>query len=139
MHYRCNGRFVRTAHRYVDRGITVCPEWSEFKAFVDDMGVKPSGLTLDRIDNDKGYSKTNCRWVTASEQNTNKERTVMVEFEGETLPLVDVARRVGIDRNVLNTRLHRGLTLAEAINKPIRKRTRKPKCSISQFNSQPAL
>jgi DNA-directed RNA polymerase specialized sigma24 family protein len=139
MHYRCNGRFVRTAHRYVDRGITVCPEWSEFKAFVDDMGVKPSGLTLDRIDNDKGYSKTNCRWVTASAQNTNKERTVMVEFEGETLPLVDVARRVGIDRNVLNTRLHRGLTLTEAINKPIRKRTRKPKCSISQFNSQPAL
>lgn len=59
---------------YGARGITVDPDWEAFENFYRDMGDRPEGLTLDRVDNNKGYSKGNCRWATHSEQNRNKER-----------------------------------------------------------------
>jgi hypothetical protein len=73
MRGRCNNK---TDARYADyggRGIKVCKRWNDsFAAFYADMGKRPKGLTLDRIDNDKGYSKKNCRWATYRDQNLNK-------------------------------------------------------------------
>lgn len=66
----------RARRWYFDRGITVCLRWADdrrgFHNFLDDMGECPEGLELDRIDNDKGYSPENCRWVTKSEQVRNR-------------------------------------------------------------------
>jgi hypothetical protein len=70
----------KTDERYADyggRGIKVCPEWDDFWVFVEDMGEKPSPMhTLDRIDNDKGYSKDNCRWATKLEQTENRRTRI---------------------------------------------------------------
>ena len=59
---------------YAGRGITCDPRWARFENFLADMGEAPPGLTLDRIDNDGGYSKANCRWATYSQQNANQRR-----------------------------------------------------------------
>lgn len=69
-------RCTRPTHaRYVDyggRGITVCEQWRKFDGFYADMGDRPDGLSLDRKDNNAGYSPGNCRWATPSEQMKNR-------------------------------------------------------------------
>lgn len=58
--------------KYTPRGITVCPQWESFDQFLADMGLRPAGKTLDRINNDGNYEPGNCRWATAKEQAANK-------------------------------------------------------------------
>ena len=72
MKQRCNNSNHPNYEYYGGRGITVCKEWKIFKNFYLDMGRKPQGLTLDRIDNDGNYCKTNCKWATEEEQKANR-------------------------------------------------------------------
>jgi len=69
---RCTNKKSTNYKNYGGRGISVCDEWLLFDNFYKDMGDDKKGLTLDRIDNDKGYTKENCRWATYSEQADNK-------------------------------------------------------------------
>lgn len=69
---RCNNANRENYDNYGGRGITVCNRWLKFEIFFADMGERPKGLTIERIDNDKGYYKENCIWATASEQQHNR-------------------------------------------------------------------
>ena len=72
MRARCTRASHKSYPNYGGRGITVCDRWREFANFLSDMGERPDGMTLDRIDNDGNYEPLNCRWATASQQQQNK-------------------------------------------------------------------
>lgn len=94
MKARCNSPTnQRDAKNYRDRGITVCDRWNKsFTAFFEDMGVRPSDIhSIDRIDNNKGYSPENCRWGTPSEQAKNRRSVILITIGEETKCLSDWA------------------------------------------------
>lgn len=68
---RCTNPNTDSSAYYIGRGITVCDAWKDFRAFLADMGEAPIGCSIDRINNDAGYSKDNCRWATATQQSRN--------------------------------------------------------------------
>jgi len=74
---RCNNEEHKNYSRYGGRGIKVCERWGKFENFLEDMGEAPEELTIDRVDNDKGYSKANCRWATRAQQLQNRELTTL--------------------------------------------------------------
>lgn len=74
MRSRCNNPNTPRHKDYGGRGIRVCKRWEEFKNFLSDMGECPDGMSIDRIDNDRGYSPSNCKWSTAKQQNSNQRK-----------------------------------------------------------------
>ena len=80
---RCINPNQRSWKYYGGRGIAVCERWHTFANFLDDMGEKPEGRSIDRIDNDGDYEPSNCRWATQSEQNANRRKLKAIEQEGE--------------------------------------------------------
>jgi hypothetical protein len=74
MRQRCNNPNVPRWANYGGRGITVCARWNSFESFLADMGERPEGKTLDRVDNDGNYEPGNCRWATSAEQMGNRSK-----------------------------------------------------------------
>lgn len=105
MRDRCRNQKNKYYDRYGGRGITICERWDSFENFCADMGERPAGLTIERIDNDKGYSPDNCRWATAAEQNRNKTGVLKITIDGVTRCLSEWAREVGVTRHYLAYRI----------------------------------
>jgi hypothetical protein len=74
MHQRCTNPNSTKYENYGGRGITVCDRWRSFENFYADMGPRPEGLTIERINNEQGYGPGNCKWATYSEQNLNRRK-----------------------------------------------------------------
>jgi hypothetical protein len=113
---RCLNSNGRAYRHYGERGIGVDRRWLKFENFLLDMGERPPGLSLERRDNDKGYSKENCYWATRREQARNKRSTRYVTYNGETVPLIDLAERYGVKSSLVRVRLDvLGWSLEEAL------------------------
>lgn len=104
---------------YPLRGIGVCDEWLSFDAFFMDMGVRPEGKTLDRIDNSKGYSKENCRWATHKEQSNNRDVNRVLEYKGVRKTITEIGRQFSINVNTMRGRLRQGWTVDQTIETPV--------------------
>lgn len=123
---RCRNTKSVEAHRYVLRGITVCDEWkNSFETFM--LWSLENGyddnLSIDRIDNDKGYSPDNCRWVDRKTQCRNKSNNIVLEYNGEKKTLVEWAELLGIKYGTLHSRIYRDkLSAKEAFEKPLYKK-----------------
>lgn len=103
MRTRCNNPKFHAWPRYGGRGITVCRRWDSFANFLADMGNAPEGMSLERKNNDRGYSKANCKWATPLEQGANTRQNRMVGG----VHLSERARQLGIKPDVLWKRLKR--------------------------------
>lgn len=108
---RCYDSSSSRYERYGGRGITVCEEWHKFEQFVIDMYPAIPNTTLDRIDNEKGYSKDNCRWATRHEQANNTCRNKMVEFCGKIYTIAQLSRFLNCSVGKLRYRISKGLPL----------------------------
>ena len=118
---RCTHPSNKEYKHYGARGTTVCDSWRKFENFYRDMGDAPfERATLDRIDNDKGYSKENCRWATYKEQQSNTTRSIRYKFRGQQLSIREVASLVGINLNTLTNRVYTyGMSIEEAASTPV--------------------
>ena len=119
MKQRCtNPNNVRYAD-YGGRGITLCKRWYEFKNFMEDMyETYYETATLDRINNSKGYTPSNCRWASYAEQNQNSRRCVMVKIGNESKPINAWCREFGIPYTTFKQRRKNGWELAKACSTP---------------------
>ncbi len=102
---------------YGGRGITIDPSWiTSFVKFLEDMGTRPKGMSIDRIDNNKGYYRENCRWATRIEQANNQRNNYKISYRGVTGTISEIIRtlRLPTTYSKVYHKLHRGWTVQEA-------------------------
>ena len=119
---RCHNKNNPKYHLYGGRGILVCQQWRQFINFLDDMGEAPRGHQIDRIDNDKGYCKSNCRWRTSKQQGRNRRDNRLITFQGKTQCLSEWADETGINRETISSRIRRGISIEKSLTTAVIKR-----------------
>ncbi len=112
---RCTCKTDPRYTTYGGIGIDVCDKWRKFENFLEDMGEKPEGLTLDRVDNNLGYSKENCRWATQIEQSNNTRRNIFYIYNGITRTLKAWCRELNLNYHTVRARLQKGMPFEDAI------------------------
>jgi hypothetical protein len=114
---RCKNPNLPSFDAYGGRGILLCDRWRKFENFLADMGERPPGKTLDRIDNDGNYEPGNCRWATDAQQRANKRDSKLVMLDGEIMTTAEALRKIGWSpTRVLDRMRHHGCTRQEAID-----------------------
>jgi len=107
MRDRCNNHRSPIYKYYGGRGITICERWKEFKNFLEDMGERSEGFTIERINNNKGYFPHNCKWATRKEQSRNSRHNRVIKYQGKIQCITLWAEEIGIDYKVLWARLQK--------------------------------
>jgi hypothetical protein len=110
-------------HKRHYANIECCQRWASFELFLADMGQCPAELTLDRIDNSKGYEPGNCRWASVAEQNANRSSVVILTHNGFSKTVAEWGRCLGINANVIRQRLYLGWDAERALTIPVKKRS----------------
>ena len=115
MKQRCLNRNDKNYKNYGGRGITICPEWLTFINFYKDMGEKPKDKSIDRINNNSGYCKSNCRWATPKEQMNNTRRNHLIDYRNKIQTMKQWSEELGIKYVTLQTRIRKGWKLERAL------------------------
>lgn len=131
MNQRCFNKRCREYRYYGERGITVCERWRRFEAFFEDMGDPPDGMSLDRIDNNRGYGPGNCRWATKGEQSNNRRSCKLIEFRGNAQNQKQWAREMGIHQTTIAGRLRNGWSVERALTQVPENRGQANRCKRS--------
>lgn len=108
---------------YGGRGISICERWMTFENFLADMGKRPDGLSLERTDNEKGYSADNCIWATPAKQANNRRSNHVIEHAGITMTMTQWANKYSITVQLLYGRLKRGWSMERALTAPAQVKT----------------
>lgn len=118
MHQRCYNPNAAGYKNYGARGITVCDAWMTYSAFIRDMGLRPAGTVLDRVDSDGPYNPDNCRWVTWAVQRRNMRDIRWVNIEGGLrVTVADACRMLGLPLRTVRRWIADGMPPQEAVNK----------------------
>lgn len=105
---RCCNPSSKDYPRYGGSGVTVCSRWlSSFENFFSDMGRRQKHQSLDRIDNNGNYEPGNCRWASGVTQSNNRRSSRLIDYNGETISISELARRIGITSQALTKRLRK--------------------------------
>lgn len=110
---RCHNPNSYKFPTYGGAGVKVCDAWQSFDHFLKDMGLRPDGMTLDRIDGQKGYEPGNCRWATISQQQNNQKRTIRVKYFDREYTLSELSSTLGLSKNTLLYRIKIGWDQSE--------------------------
>jgi hypothetical protein len=121
---RCTNQANKDFPLYGGRGIKVCERWLDVRNFAEDMGDKPDGCSLDRIDPNGDYCPENCRWATPAEQGANKRTNRMIEHAGQVLHMSEWCRRLGVKPSTVLNRLNSGMDPSLALTMPSRRQRR---------------
>lgn len=120
MRARCN---LPCFKNHAGRGLKVCKRWNSFPAFLSDMGPRPQMIgvryTVERINNDKGYAPSNCKWATYREQARNRRSNKPIRYKGETRLIAEWAEQLGIHRKTLGRRINDGWPIEVAFTMPV--------------------
>lgn len=129
MHERCASSACKDYPNYGGRGITVCPRWSDFKNFLEDMGRRPGpAYSVERIDVNRGYAPENCRWATRREQARNTRRNHYVTVSGRTQIVAEWLRELSLSRTTFYRKLREGFTAEWLILAALAARNRVSEC-----------
>lgn len=123
MKLRCLNKNAPAYSRYGGIGIKICKQWiNSFETFYKDMGPRPIGKSLERINNKKGYYPNNCKWATRKEQQNNTRTNRFITYKGETLTITQWENKLNFATDRLYIRLKLGWPIEKALTQPIRKR-----------------
>lgn len=115
---RCENTKNPSFHNYGGRGIKICDRWRHsFQAFIEDMGPRPSGMSIEREDTNGNYEPSNCRWATRAEQARNTRAKRLIEFEGQMRHVAELAEQFGIAMKTIHWRASQGWTMEKVLSK----------------------
>jgi hypothetical protein len=114
---RCNNPKRVDYHRYGGRGIKVCKRWAQFENFFADMGERPEGTTLDRVNTNGDYKKSNCRWISHKENCQTRTNARNIIYLGRELSMTQWATQLGISVQTISSRVRAGRPVKEILSR----------------------